>query len=57
MKYCDYCDPNYEDTLIDMTAQIQKYGDTYCLEMCINGVKYGVAIDFCPICGRELKED
>lgn len=57
MKYCDYCDPNYMDTPTDMTAQIQKYGDTYCLSMYIEGKEYGVAIDYCPQCGRKLAEE
>ena len=57
MKYCDYCDPNYMDTPTDMTAQIQKYGDTYALVMYINGTEYGVAIEYCPKCGRKLAEE
>lgn len=57
MKYCDYCDPNYGDDLSDMTAQIQKYGDTYGFCMRVNGVDYAVAIDFCPMCGRKLTEE
>ena len=57
MKCCDYCDPNYMDTPTDMTAQIQKYGDTYALVMYINGAEYGVAIEYCPYCGRKLTEE
>ena len=57
MKYCDYCDPNYMDTPTDMTAQIQKYGDTYALVMYINGTEYGVAIEYCPQCGRRFAEE
>jgi hypothetical protein len=40
-----------------MTAQIRKYGDTYCLAMYIEGKEYGVAIEHCPICGRKLTEE
>jgi exosome complex RNA-binding protein Csl4 len=40
-----------------MTAQVQKCGDTYCLEMYINGKEYGVAIEYCPKCGRKLTEE
>jgi exosome complex RNA-binding protein Csl4 len=40
-----------------MTAQIQKYGDTYALVMYINGTEYGVAIEYCPQCGRRLAEE
>jgi len=57
MKYCDYCDPNYMDTPTDMTAQIQKCGDTYALVMYINGKEYGVVIEYCPKCGRRLTEE
>ncbi len=57
MKYCDYCDPNYEDDLTEKTAQIQKYGDAYALVMYINGKEYCVVIDYCPICGRKLTEE
>jgi exosome complex RNA-binding protein Csl4 len=45
------------DTPTDMTAQIQKYGDTYALVMYINGTEYGVAIEYCPQCGRRLAEE
>ncbi len=57
MKYCDYCDPNYGDELIDMTSQILKYGNTYGLCMRINGIDYAVSINYCPYCGRKLTEE
>ena len=57
MRYCDYCNPNYEYALTDMTAQLQKCGDTYALVMSINGEEYGVAIEYCPQCGRKLAEE
>lgn len=57
MKYCDYCDPNYGDTLTDMTAQIQKYGDTYCLTMKISGTEYSIPVEYCHMCGRRLAEE
>ena len=53
---CDYCNPNYIDTLTDMTAQIQQYGEVYGLTMMIHNVSYAVAINFCPMCGRNLSE-
>ena len=54
---CDYCNPNYIDTLTDMTAQIQQYGEAYGLTMMIHNVSYAVAINYCPMCGRKLMED
>lgn len=57
MKCCDYCDPNYEDDLIEKTAQIQKYGDTYCLISKINGTEYSIPIEHCHMCGRRLTEE
>lgn len=52
--YCKFCDPNYIGTKTDMTAQIQKFGETYLLCYIVNGVQYGVDIEFCPFCGRKL---
>ena len=56
-KKCNYCDPDYIDTLTDMTAQIQKYGDTYGLTMKINGTEYVIPVEYCHMCGRKLTEE
>lgn len=54
---CEFCDPNCIEIPSDMTAQIEKLGEIYGLCMRVNGVRYGISIDFCPICGRKLVEE
>lgn len=55
---CDYCNPNYNETPGDMSAQIENFGDSYGLTVIIHEESYTIVpINFCPICGRKLTED
>lgn len=52
---CEFCDPKYIETPSDMTVRIRKFGETYGICFQINKTEeYGMAINFCPMCGQEL---
>lgn len=56
---CEFCDnipdiSKYEKILNDGTLKIAVYKDI-CWGLTINGSE-GLNINFCPICGRDLRE-